>query len=406
MSGLCLTHRATPSASDTNLSRSLSPYHYSSTTAPTPISMSEMDLAGVYDDVSIDSYGLPPPYHHPYPPSPEYSAGTLVRPTYVQDEAMLAISESELESHFDMDDDDDNDEGTVSTGDNDDDEDDHDVDDEDNDADDEDDTTLHDTPTDGSSLRIAVQNAFCGDSPSSAHSRLNTDYSLSRLSSLFDVSCLEALDDQLLASPTDSFAEVCYAQSISANAAGRAVPCPPRSAARPPVRAQTPPLEDAHATPPDGAEEAEWHPTHVAADSWQTLAVPVDTEASAWYAKSVSESDHSCDLAADVEFVFQSPPLLSRNHTLVRPNRRCEDGRCADEPEGGKHVHFGDLSAAKDHCEELCCERAMELPYLFSRTTPDPAQSVHFFPTWVEDPVKKPRGVLRVVMRNITGIFR
>ncbi|KAI0919244.1 hypothetical protein AcV5_002209 [Taiwanofungus camphoratus] len=194
--------------------------------------------------------------------------------------------------------------------------------------------------------------------------RSHRNHILSSFYPFFDVSCLDALDDQLLLSPIDSFADVCYAQSVC-----------------------------------DGDER---RPGHVGSHSWETSHSATGTLAAAHGRK---DSDDESDSVSDLE-------LGTPTHTHGVPKWGEEiASQGFSEIEETKHVRFAQLSpAVKSETtvrSRVFCDPDTEIAFLFSSAPPDPTQSVHFFPMWSEEP-RPERSLLRastnVLMRSLAGL--
>ncbi|CCM02969.1 uncharacterized protein FIBRA_05084 [Fibroporia radiculosa] len=264
-------------------------------------------------------------------------------------------------------------------------------DDDDDDEYDDDDATLHEEPL------------IAPDVPLN-QSRASIDCSLLAFAPYFDVSCLDALDDLLLSSPTDSFANVCYEQSIyeADCSTSDTEPGMSETSFAGEVEPETQQEEvDTPARVDETSEDAErWRPTHAGMDSWQTLAA-------------FSEFHKALGAAPDTN---EEPIKLSpRIEAFIMPtwegDQEIKTTSLDDmhDIQTAQRIQFTNLPCAAKSTPALENRALYDTNmYPFSRTLPDPTQSVHFFPKWAGEPIRKERGALKgstnAVLRGLAGL--
>lgn len=312
---------------------------------------------------------------------------------------------------------------------------------------DEDDATLHDH--EGlAELASAVRQSL----------RVSIDCSLSPFAPFFDVSCLEALDDLLLSSPTDSFADVCYAQSVSdaetdVDAGGSPSPDPHHTNVSPSTVDAPDGGADVDVVVRESEDVSGWRPGHVGADSWRTLTALTESESQGHSkTRSIDSAKHELDdvrRSVSPDFAIGAEPRLGMQ-TLVLSSWETireveeEDERevegCEEKLEPGlgrglavksdsetvlvtgQHIHFPHLSSAvqsattlKSHSQShsrVFVDPATEVAFLFSRPPPDPTLSIHYFPRRAERCAREEemarKGVVRTsadaVLRGLAGL--
>jgi len=181
----------------------------------------------------------------------------------------------------------------------------------------------------------------------SSHCR--NDYLLSVSTSRFNISCLDALDDKLLASPRDCFADLCYATSTG------------------------------------DLDLRRRGPGYAAISSWQRALSP--TSPSSRLPKldgsdgDDSESDDERDLLTPVQSYSArdwSTDMLSASDM--------EDTRHVRFAEPPSLAHNGVFRIQAPVPMRKCANIDAEVALLFSSSPPpDPSHSVHFFPTRPDD---------------------
>ncbi|KAH9949292.1 hypothetical protein B0H21DRAFT_820286 [Amylocystis lapponica] len=185
--------------------------------------------------------------------------------------------------------------------------------------------------------------------PPGSTSRTHREHILSPFTALFDASCLDTLDDQLLASPTDSFADLCYARSVN------------------------------------DSDPSQPGPSYAGTSSWYRAFSPVSPSRSL----PVLDDGIFPDSDSDSE-----PDLL----TPIQPSNVPDWGAdlSPSDIEDARHVRFARLpsSAQRKGLPGLQAPVPLrkgvdvdaELALLFSSSPPpDPNHSVHFFPVWSDE---------------------